>query len=94
MADERYEVGWRRLLIIAATIVVVMGDNGPMKQDLPASGYTDWIFRGTKGSPLEGGHRFIHPVLFLDRQLGQGQIGGGKLDEGQRHHKAHDTQQQ
>jgi simple sugar transport system permease protein len=25
LADERYEVGWRRLLIIAATIVVVMG---------------------------------------------------------------------
>ncbi len=39
------------------TIVVVMGDNGPMKQDLPASGYTDWIFRGTKGTSLEGGHR-------------------------------------
>ena len=39
------------------TIVVVMGDNGPMKQDLPASGYTDWIFRGTKGTALEGGHR-------------------------------------
>ncbi len=39
------------------TLVVVMGDNGPMKQDLPASGYTDWIFRGTKGTALEGGHR-------------------------------------
>ncbi len=25
MADERYEAGWRRLLVIAATIVVVMG---------------------------------------------------------------------
>ncbi len=39
------------------TIVMVMGDNGPMKQDLPASGYTEWLFRGTKGQALEGGHR-------------------------------------
>lgn len=34
-----------------------MGDNGPMKQELPESGYTDWLFRGTKGQALEGGHR-------------------------------------
>lgn len=36
---------------------MVMGDNGPMKQELPESGYTDWLFRGTKGQALEGGHR-------------------------------------
>lgn len=47
----------KRLGIEENTIVVVMGDNGPMKQDLPSSGYTDWIFRGTKGKALEGGHR-------------------------------------
>ncbi len=40
------------------TIVVVMGDNGPMKQEMAASsGYSQWLFRGYKGSSLEGGHR-------------------------------------
>ncbi len=39
------------------TIVMVMGDNGPMKQEIPASGYSEWLFRGTKGQALEGGHR-------------------------------------
>jgi arylsulfatase len=39
------------------TIVLVMGDNGPMKQEIPASGYSQWLFRGTKGQALEGGHR-------------------------------------
>ncbi|MFQ5961462.1 MAG: sulfatase-like hydrolase/transferase [Candidatus Methylomirabilales bacterium] len=39
------------------TIVVLMGDNGPMKQDIPISGYSEWLFRGTKGTALEGGHR-------------------------------------
>ncbi|WP_299644340.1 sulfatase-like hydrolase/transferase [uncultured Ruegeria sp.] len=39
------------------TIVMVMGDNGPMKQESPDSGYTEWLFRGVKGSALEGGHR-------------------------------------
>jgi len=46
-----------RLGIADNTLVVVMGDNGPMKQVIPGSGYSDWIFRGTKGSSLEGGHR-------------------------------------
>ncbi len=39
------------------TIVVVMGDNGVMYQDMGTSGYSEWIFRGHKGSVLEGGHR-------------------------------------
>ncbi len=39
------------------TIVIVMGDNGPMKQELPENGIAEWLFRGTKGSALEGGHR-------------------------------------
>ena len=39
------------------TIVVVMGDNGPMKQEIPGSGYSEWLFRGFKGQALEGGHR-------------------------------------
>ena len=39
------------------TIVMVMGDNGPMKQEQPDNGYAEWLFRGTKGSALEGGHR-------------------------------------
>jgi len=47
----------KKLGIEENTIVVVMGDNGPMKQDIPTSGYSDWIFRGTKGTALEGGHR-------------------------------------
>ena len=46
-----------RLGIADNTIVMVMGDNGPMKQDQPASGYSEWLFRGTKGQALEGGHR-------------------------------------
>ena len=47
----------KKLGIEGNTLVVVMGDNGPMKQTMPESGYTDWIFRGTKGTALEGGHR-------------------------------------
>ncbi len=39
------------------TLVMVMGDNGPMKQEIPTSGYSEWLFRGTKGQALEGGHR-------------------------------------
>ncbi len=39
------------------TIVMVMGDNGPMKQEIPGSGYSQWLFQGTKGQALEGGHR-------------------------------------
>ena len=39
------------------TIVMVMGDNGPMKQEIPDAGYSEWLFRGTKGTALEGGHR-------------------------------------
>ena len=46
-----------RLGIADNTIVMVMGDNGPMKQEIPGSGYSQWLFRGTKGSSLEGGHR-------------------------------------
>jgi arylsulfatase len=47
----------KKLGIADNTLVVIMGDNGPMKQEIPASGYSDWIFRGTKGTSLEGGHR-------------------------------------
>jgi arylsulfatase len=39
------------------TVVMVMGDNGPMKQEIPVNGYSEWLFRGTKGQALEGGHR-------------------------------------
>ena len=39
------------------TLVIVMGDNGVMYQDMGTSGYSEWIFRGHKGSALEGGHR-------------------------------------
>lgn len=46
-----------RLGIANNTIVMVMGDNGPMKQELPENGIAEWLFRGTKGSALEGGHR-------------------------------------
>ncbi len=47
----------KKLGIENNTIVFVMGDNGPMKQEIPASGYSQWLFRGTKGQALEGGHR-------------------------------------
>ena len=47
----------KKLGIENNTIVFVMGDNGPMKQEIPASGYSEWLFRGTKGQALEGGHR-------------------------------------
>ena len=46
-----------KLRIADNTIVMVMGDNGPMKQEIPGSGYSQWLFRGTKGQALEGGHR-------------------------------------
>jgi arylsulfatase len=46
-----------RLGVADNTILMVMGDNGPMKQEIPDSGYSEWLFRGTKGQALEGGHR-------------------------------------
>ena len=46
-----------KLGIADNTIVMVMGDNGPMHQEIPEGGYSEWLFRGTKGSALEGGHR-------------------------------------
>jgi arylsulfatase len=39
------------------TIVVVMGDNGHFTKYSPGSGYTPMIYRGGKGSTLEGGVR-------------------------------------
>ena len=39
------------------TIVVIMGDNGPMKQALGSSGFTDMIYRGYKGETTEGAVR-------------------------------------
>ena len=46
-----------RLGIADNTLVVLMGDNGVMYQEMGTSGYSQWIFRGHKGSSLEGGHR-------------------------------------
>ena len=39
------------------TFVVIMGDNGPMKQALGDTGFTDMIYRGHKGETTEGGVR-------------------------------------
>jgi arylsulfatase A-like enzyme len=39
------------------TIVVLMGDNGTMKQALGFSGFTDMIYRGFKAESTEGGIR-------------------------------------
>ena len=39
------------------TFIVIMGDNGPMKQFLGNSGFTDMIYRGHKGETTEGGVR-------------------------------------
>lgn len=39
------------------TIIVIMGDNGPMVQALGSSGFTDMIYRGYKGETTEGGIR-------------------------------------
>ena len=39
------------------TFIVIMGDNGPMKQALGDTGFTDMIYRGHKGETTEGGVR-------------------------------------
>ncbi len=39
------------------TFIIIMGDNGPMKQFLGNSGFTDMIYRGHKGETTEGGVR-------------------------------------
>ncbi|MCP3850652.1 MAG: sulfatase-like hydrolase/transferase [Gammaproteobacteria bacterium] len=39
------------------TFIVIMGDNGPMKQDLGNSGFTDLVYRGHKGETTEGAVR-------------------------------------
>ena len=46
-----------RLGIADNTIVVLMGDNGTMKQALGFSGFTDMIYRGYKAESTEGGIR-------------------------------------
>jgi len=46
-----------RLGIADNTIVVLMGDNGTMKQALGISGFTDMIYRGFKAESTEGGIR-------------------------------------
>lgn len=47
----------KRLGIADNTVIVVMGDNGPMKQARPESGFSDMIYRGYKAESLEGGIR-------------------------------------
>jgi len=39
------------------TVIVIMSDNGPMKQALGSSGFTDMVYRGYKGYTTEGGVR-------------------------------------
>ena len=39
------------------TIIVIMGDNGAMKQALGKTGFSDMIYRGFKAESLEGGIR-------------------------------------
>jgi arylsulfatase len=39
------------------TFIIIMGDNGPMKQALGDTGFTDLIYRGHKGETTEGGVR-------------------------------------
>ncbi len=39
------------------TLVIIMGDNGHFTKYSPGSGYTPMVFRGGKGSTLEGGVR-------------------------------------
>lgn len=39
------------------TFIVIMGDNGPMKQALGDTGFTDLIYRGHKGETTEGAVR-------------------------------------
>jgi arylsulfatase A-like enzyme len=46
-----------RLGIAENTLVIAMGDNGPMKQALGATGFSDMVYRGFKGESLEGGIR-------------------------------------
>jgi arylsulfatase len=46
-----------RLGIADNTLVVVMGDNGAMAQAIPRSGFSDMVYRGSKGESLEGGIR-------------------------------------
>jgi arylsulfatase A-like enzyme len=64
-----------RLGISDNTIVMVMGDNGPMKQELPDNGMAEWIFRGTKGQALEGGHR-VGAFLRWPGVIEEGSISG------------------
>ena len=53
----------KRLGIAGNTLVIVMGDNGPMMAARPRSGFSDLVFRGGKGDATEGGIRvsaFFH----------------------------------
>jgi arylsulfatase len=46
-----------KLGIADNTLVIIMGDNGHFTKYSPQSGYTPMVFRGGKGSTLEGGVR-------------------------------------
>ena len=64
-----------KLGIADNTIIAIMGDNGPMKQALGSSGYTDMIYRGYKGETTEGAIR-VSAFIKWPKVIEAGSIAG------------------
>jgi arylsulfatase A-like enzyme len=60
------------------TIVAIMGDNGPMRQALGSSGFTDMIYRGYKGETTEGGVR-VNAYIRWPNVIDAGSVAGDMI---------------
>ena len=60
------------------TIVMIMSDNGPMKQAMPDSGFSDMIYRGFKAESLEGGIR-VNAFVRWPEAIKPGSVAGDMI---------------
>ena len=60
------------------TVIVIMGDNGPMVQALGSSGFTDMIYRGYKGETTEGGIR-VNAYIRWPKVIEAGSMSGDMI---------------
>ena len=67
-----------KLGIADNTVIAIMGDNGPMKQALRSSGFTDMVYRGYKGETTEGGVR-VNAFVRWPQVIKAGSIAGDMI---------------
>jgi len=67
-----------KLGIADNTVIAIMGDNGPMKQALGSSGFTDMVYRGHKGETTEGGVR-VNAFVWWPQVIKAGSLAGDMI---------------